>query len=229
MITISRSEITAADYNPRKISQDARKKLKKAIKTHGLVQPIIWNRQTGNIVGGHQRIDILDEIHKGKEYSLNVAAIDVDEAEEVKLNVVLNNTSVQGEWDVDLLADICRVFPDIDFKTDLGFEQYDLDYIFSGTDYAQSEIFREEEPAKAIVADVEKIKQAKAEHRARAKAENEAGVSHLEENNDYMVTIVFNNNHEKHRFMEDIRKPKAEKFVKAAILHDINTGKVKLR
>ena len=59
--TIKRSEIHGAEYNPRKITESARKKLGQIIKKHGLVMPaVVWNKQTGNVVGGHQRLDRLD-------------------------------------------------------------------------------------------------------------------------------------------------------------------------
>ena len=47
---ISRGEIHGADYNPRVISEDARKRLKRMLAKHGLVQPLVWNRRTGNLV-----------------------------------------------------------------------------------------------------------------------------------------------------------------------------------
>ena len=46
--TVQRSSIHEAPYNPRKISNEARKKLKKGLKTYGLVQPIVVNRKTMN-------------------------------------------------------------------------------------------------------------------------------------------------------------------------------------
>ena len=87
---INRNEIHGADYNPRKITESARKKLKQGMKKWGAVQPIIVNKRTMTIVGGHQRIDAMDQILRKNDYELSVAMIDVDEKDEVSLNVFLN-------------------------------------------------------------------------------------------------------------------------------------------
>ena len=48
-------ELRAADYNPRlmlKPGMDGYERLKRSILEFGLVQPIVWNEQTGNVIGG---------------------------------------------------------------------------------------------------------------------------------------------------------------------------------
>jgi ParB-like chromosome segregation protein Spo0J len=50
-----RSKIHNAPYNPRFITDEAKRKLKGSIKRNGLLAPPTWNIRTGNIVGGHQR------------------------------------------------------------------------------------------------------------------------------------------------------------------------------
>jgi len=55
-------KLIPADYNPRKDLKpgDAEyEKLKRSIKEFGYVEPIIWNKTTGNVVGGHQRLKVL--------------------------------------------------------------------------------------------------------------------------------------------------------------------------
>ena len=79
---ISRGEIHGADYNPRVISEDARKRLKRMLAKHGLVQPLVWNRRTGNLVSGHQRLSQLDQLERSQDYDLQVSVVDVDEREE---------------------------------------------------------------------------------------------------------------------------------------------------
>lgn len=82
---IHRSELKNAPYNPRKIQSENKKRLKKSLESHGLVETIVWNRRTGNIVGGHQRIEQLDALEKSQNYMLTVAEVDVDDAEEKSL------------------------------------------------------------------------------------------------------------------------------------------------
>jgi hypothetical protein len=227
ILTIHRNALRGAEYNPRKISDDARKKLKKAIKQHGMVMPIVWNRRTGNVVGGHQRLGILDDLNRSTDYELTVAGIDVPEEDEVKINIVLNNPSVQGEWDNDLLVALKEVLPDIDFMHDLGFDKLDLEYIFASTDNFDqvSEIFSETKEQKKALADIAAIKQAKKDHREKVRVDNENGTTHQVEKDDYYLTFVFNTNSEKHAFMKRIYKPSSEKFLKASVLYDIANGK----
>ena len=54
--------LKAAAYNPRKSLKpgDAEyEKLKRSIQEFGYVEPVIWNKATGNVVGGHQRLTVL--------------------------------------------------------------------------------------------------------------------------------------------------------------------------
>ena len=115
--SIPRSQIELADYNPREISPEAKRRLKQSITRHGLVEPLVWNERTGRLVGGHQRLAILDELHKGKDFEVPVCAIDVDDIEERKLNVILNNEAAQGAFNLDKLAELSMLIPD--WKTEL--------------------------------------------------------------------------------------------------------------
>lgn len=52
-------ELNPAKYNPRKALEPgdaAYEKLKKSILSFGNVEPIVWNRTSGNVIGGHQRL-----------------------------------------------------------------------------------------------------------------------------------------------------------------------------
>ena len=59
---IPAARLNPAAYNPRKDLKPGDKeyeKLKRSITEFGFVEPVIWNRQTGNVVGGHQRLKVL--------------------------------------------------------------------------------------------------------------------------------------------------------------------------
>lgn len=127
-----RSQIHPADYNPRTISDEGRKQLKRSIKRYGVVGGIVVNEATGyTIVGGHQKVDVLDELNKypDNDYMLRVEVINVDEKTEKSLNIALNNPNIGGTWDFDALA---RIVPDIDYK-DAGLTDADLNMI--GVDF----------------------------------------------------------------------------------------------
>ena len=132
IVELKRSQITPAPYNPRTIDANARRRLKKSLKDFGVVGGIIVNKRTGyTIVGGHQKVSILDEIYKYPEndYYLRVEVVDVDEKTEKTMNIALNNGSITGEWNYDALREL---IPDIDYK-DAGLTEQDLDII--GVDY----------------------------------------------------------------------------------------------
>lgn len=139
-----RSEIHPAPYNPRVIDDEARKLLKRSLKTYGVVGGIVVNRQTGfTIVGGHQKVLILDEMNKydtetrENDYLLRVELVDMDETTEKELNIALNNLSMTGRWDYDKLAEM---IPEIDYKA-AGLTEADLSMI--GVDF----MFQSEEEA----------------------------------------------------------------------------------
>jgi ParB-like chromosome segregation protein Spo0J len=57
---IAVDKINPAPYNPRvdlKPGDEEYEKLKRSIEEFGYVEPLVWNEQTGNLVGGHQRIE----------------------------------------------------------------------------------------------------------------------------------------------------------------------------
>jgi site-specific DNA-methyltransferase (adenine-specific) len=107
------ADITPASYNPRSISKEALAGLTSSITRFGLVEPIVWNKRTGNIVGGHQRFKVLSE--QGIDET-TVVVIDMPENEEIALNITLNNPAIQGDWTEgtgDLLKMINEELPDL--------------------------------------------------------------------------------------------------------------------
>lgn len=89
----------AAPYNPRQISGHDLESLRRSLKFFGVVEPVIVNRRTSRIVGGHQRVKAAQA--EGIE-SLPVVSVDLDEPSEKQLNLALNRIS--GDWDEKALA-----------------------------------------------------------------------------------------------------------------------------
>lgn len=199
--TISRDMIKNAPYNPRIMDEKAKKRLKQNIAKHGLVAALTWNRRTGNLVGGHQRLEQLDALEKNKDYELTVCVVDVDEREEAALNVQLNNPSMQGEWDLDKLANLSEEF-DLDLADDLGFTESDIDFMFEGDDRF-SQLFETKE-GEDMRGDLEKVKAARAQ-----------SVENLKERNniDWYTVIVFESQADHDAFMREISIPKYEKYI----------------
>lgn len=107
---ILRSQIDLDDFNPRTITDENRKRLKQSIADFGFLGAPIFNRRTGHVVGGHQRVSVLDSMMHGAEYELDVIEIDIPEKDEARLNVVLNNPDVQGAYNFGAIDQICKEF-----------------------------------------------------------------------------------------------------------------------
>lgn len=123
------SDLIPADYNPRKDLKPGDKeyeKLKRSITEFGYVDPLIWNKRTGRLVGGHQRLKVLEDMG---ENQVDVVVVDLDEEKEKALNVALNKIS--GEWDKDKLALLITDLQGSDLDVSLtGFDQEELDDLF---------------------------------------------------------------------------------------------------
>lgn len=215
-LVINRNDIQKADYNPRTITDAAAKKLRKFLRENGLWSPLIVNKRSMVLVSGHQRLTAMDAILKTDDYQITVAMVDVDEATEVKGNIFMNNQSAMGEWDYFKLEEIHSIFPDLDFEKDFAFDASDVDIILG------------EQPKKDNIQKTEytsdTFREAKKAARQKAKEETHGGDSYRLSENDYQVTIVFPNNHDKKEFMKRIRKDVKEKFIKSSVLHDIAKG-----
>ena len=90
-----------ADYNPCKISERAMKGLRASLERFGELGGIVYNKRTGRLVGGHQRVKALAAM--GIE-DAEVRVVDLPVAEEKAANLALNHPGIGGEWDEALLA-----------------------------------------------------------------------------------------------------------------------------
>lgn len=103
------SELKSADYNPRTISYEALKGLSYSIEEFGDLSGIVFNKQTGNLVAGHQRVKAITEKYgdlpifdekivtdDGNEF--NVRIVDWDIQKEKAANIAANNPHIQGEF-----------------------------------------------------------------------------------------------------------------------------------
>jgi ParB-like chromosome segregation protein Spo0J len=93
------SELKPAPYNPRKSNEKQEAHLKASLEKFGVVEPIIFNKQTGYIVGGHFRVR---ELKKLGYKEIDCVIVDLNEHDEKELNIRLNANT--GEWDWDSLA-----------------------------------------------------------------------------------------------------------------------------
>lgn len=119
--TMAIADLKPAPYNPRRIARAAMAGLTKSIERFGNVQPIVWNRRTGYIVGGHQRLKVLKAKHVK---TTEVVVVDLSESDERTLNVTLNNPHLSGEFTMELQAILDQVrASDAALFADLQFDE----------------------------------------------------------------------------------------------------------
>ncbi len=100
------SRLKPAPYNPRvtlRPGDPGWERLKRSLSEFDLVQPLVWNRTTGHIVGGHQRLAILR--HEGVT-EVECVVVDLPPEREKALNIALNNEHVAGRWEPQKLVDL---------------------------------------------------------------------------------------------------------------------------
>lgn len=205
---VMRTRINMAPYNPRYIHASNRSKLKKSLERFGLVESLVWNKQTGHLIGGHQRLSIMDEENNypAKDYAVQVSVVNLDPDKEKELNIALNSPSLQGDWDVPKMADLLEQskgikleFTGIDPLELQDFEQYPE---FEGRDFSHliGQVEARQKPADEET--LRKMKQAKKGYVDQAKLNDDAG-------NRFVV--VFPNRKEKETFLANLNiEPEAE-------------------
>ena len=93
------SELKPAPYNPRTSTAKQESHLKNSLTKFGFVEPIIFNKQTGYIVGGHFRVR---ELQKLGYKEIECVIVDLNIEDEKELNIRLNANT--GSFDFDVLA-----------------------------------------------------------------------------------------------------------------------------
>lgn len=140
------SDLSPHPKNPRKISDEQLERLKKSIGKFGDLSGIVYNRKTGHVVGGHQRIKVLPEnasifktALKKKAPSGTVAVgyveiagerfvyreVDWDKNTEKAAMIAANQHG--GEWELKLLGESLTELEELEWDMDLlGFDEREL-------------------------------------------------------------------------------------------------------
>lgn len=142
------SELKSSEHNPRKISGKQLARLRKSIEEFGDLSGIIYNRRTGTLIGGHQRIKVMpkdaqilknDLTAPSRAGTVSTGTIEIDGESfiyrevdwdfdrERMANIAANKHA--GEWDEDkltaLLAELTQL-PDFDIDL-IGFENTEME------------------------------------------------------------------------------------------------------
>jgi hypothetical protein len=198
-VEIPRTWIKSHPFNPRTISEYARRKLKQIIENHGLVETIVWNKRTANLVGGHQRLGIVDDLEGTDQYRIGVAQIDVEPRREKELLVALNNAQAQGGFDSDRFFELLKT-EDAPTLEGMGFTKADLEVEFGAIGEIDEVFGQHEEAADAVITDVEAIKAAR-------KAGLETSRASAEDDADYYLMVVFPTAATKEKFLNSLGRP----------------------
>ena len=128
----STADLIPADYNPRKDLKPGDpeyEKLKRSLEQFGYVEPVIWNKTTGHVVGGHQRLKVLIDMGITE---VECVVVELPEDKEKALNIALNKIS--GDWDKDKLAVLIADLQGTAFDVSLtGFDAAEIDDLFKDT------------------------------------------------------------------------------------------------
>lgn len=125
-------KLQRAAYNPRVMPKDQMQALKASMRKHGMVLNLVVQKRGMTIIGGHQRLDALEQIcaEDGAPVPKRVWAtvLDVGDDEAKQLNVALNRIS--GEFDPYKLGELFEsVYPKMlpsDFDA-VGFKLEEVD------------------------------------------------------------------------------------------------------
>lgn len=124
------SRLTPDPNNPRneiKPGTKAWEDLEASMKEFGMVQPIIWNEASGHVVGGHQRLRILESWGETKA---DVVVVNLNEEQEAALNIALNKLG-EGNWQKEKLADLLARLQATRNIESLGFTKKELNILLS--------------------------------------------------------------------------------------------------
>ncbi len=211
---LHRSQIKTAPYNPRQIDDHAKKKLRGNLKEMGLLDALVVNKRTGNLVSGHQRLDILDALSKtGGDYYLDFAVVDLDPKDEKQQNVFFNNPSTQGTYDPDAIGKMIAE-DDIDYAK-AGFDKMDVQLLLEGTEYEVT-MFDEETAPKSVQDDldqldeIQRMRRERKAHRARDQEENDP---------EFYAVVVFPDRDAQSSFMQRVGMDKDDRYVDGVRLH----------
>jgi hypothetical protein len=188
----------------------------------GLLEPLIVSETSGHLLGGHQRLSVLDELERykpggEKDYQIDVSVVDLTAEQEAKVVVFLNNPDAQGTWDLDKLASLA-IDSGVDIA-DMGFDKATLEVLFDG-DSRFEDLFADDEAAqqtKAALNDMKMMSEQGIDGPALTKVKEEReGFNKRRDdkaNSDFYVVVVCDSAEEKSRLMKHLGLPPGEQYI----------------
>lgn len=149
------ADLRPAEYNPRKHlrpGDEEYERLKRSIQTFGYVDPIIINAD-GTVIGGHQRLFVLQDLGY---HEADVAVVNLSKQDEKALNIALNKIS--GEWDEEKLAAIFAELDAAGYDTEeTGFDKKEQQEVMEAVKALEGDLEEERELSDKYTKKIKKI------------------------------------------------------------------------
>lgn len=128
LVDVDPRTLTPAPYNPRRMSEHDGQNLIRSLKDYGVIENVVVNQRSGNIVSGHMRV--LSAVKAGIA-TVPVHYIDVDDVTERQINLTMNRT--RGEFDDQGLAEMLAWLATQDADlSHTGFQDAEIANIMNG-------------------------------------------------------------------------------------------------
>jgi ParB-like chromosome segregation protein Spo0J len=228
MREFNRQALTGAPYNPRRIDEAAKKKLRDNLKRVGLLQPIVVNiRDARNrIISGHKRIELLDSLEGRQDYLLECAVVDLDDKTEKEQVVFFNNEQAMGTYDEPLLtALLSSADKDKPSFENMGFDLSYLKVTLPSFE-APATPARESQEA-AVLQTAQEIEKTHEEEvaaikEAKKKGKEAADRRYVEDKNvEFFTVVIFRDRASSDRFADRLRVNRSEKYVSGDLVMQV--------
>ena len=140
IVNRSPSELIAAEYNPRKLSEEQFSTISDSLKRFGFAEPVVVNKHPDRmdiIIGGHQRTKVAKSL--GFE-EIPTVELNLNLDQEKELNIRLNKNT--GEFDMEALEE----YFDTDDLIEWGFNADEFDWLEDEEELEVEEDDFDEEP-----------------------------------------------------------------------------------
>ena len=127
------AEMLSDPKNAREHPEPNLKAVEDSLRQFGQVEPIVVNKRTEYIVGGHGRVDAMKRLGWTE---VECVYVDLDEPAAIALGLALNRTSELAQWDMPLLECALQELKALEspFLPALGWDEGALESLTSLTD-----------------------------------------------------------------------------------------------
>lgn len=146
-VTLKVEDVKPNPKNPRidlKPGMPLYEKLKDSIEKFEYVDPIIWNKTTGMIVSGHQRLQVMKDLAeaKGEKFeTVDVMQVEMTEAEQNTFMVAVNK--ITGLWDTEKLKALFEELSEEDLSY-TGYDDFEIKALLEGNDNLEDFFYEDE-------------------------------------------------------------------------------------